>query len=168
MSAADAGAFALKPKHPTSGTNTCQALANRPSIKRGGNVCIRATLDDPLLRIKRRRMSFRGRCPNPRLAAIPTAGATARLVGGYSSVLRRPRPARRSRPSEPGRLRPIRSSSRRGPARRSAYFLYAQAHPAGEVHFASGSRGADALKKRCPFSARAASQPPLVQTIDTA
>jgi hypothetical protein len=43
-----------------------------------------------------------------------------------------------------------------------------QAQVAAEVHSGSGTRGALALRKRLPLSARAASQPPLVQTIETA
>lgn len=82
-------------------------------------------------------------------------------------MLRRPRPVRRSG-LVPARRRPLCSSSRRGPARRSANFRYAQVQALGEGHSASGSRGAAALKKRLSLSARAASQLPRAVTMDTA
>ena len=81
--------------------------------------------------------------------------------------MRRPRLLRRSGLGLE-RLRPIVSASRRGPARRSGCLRYTQGHVFADVQSESGSRGASALRKRCPFNARAAAQLALVQTIDTA
>lgn len=93
--------------------------------------------------------------------------ANRRHLECYSSVLRRPRRRRRSCATAPLR-RPVSSSSRRGPSRRSAYLRYTHRQLAPSVHSANGSRGASALRKRRPFRARAASQLPLVEAIDTA
>ncbi|MDE2138402.1 MAG: hypothetical protein KGJ68_13300, partial [Gammaproteobacteria bacterium] len=64
--------------------------------------------------------------------------------------------------------KPLASASRRGPARRSANFLYVHGQLAGEVQSANGTRGAAALKKRLPLRARAGAQLAPVHAIETA
>jgi hypothetical protein len=89
--------------------------------------------------------------------------------GIHTSVLRRPRFARRSCAAGVILRIPVSSSERRTlSSRRSACFRYTQWHEASSVQSGSGRRGASAERRRLPLSACAAAQATFGATISTA